>query len=127
MRDEHFGISVVEFMAAGLIPLVHASAGPLLDIVVPRVTITKDGKSQQKQRTGWHATDAESFAEGMHEILSLDSKEQKKVREAARALAVEKFSLEEFERGWSGFWGRLVGLLPDRSLEERGRDPIKSK
>ena len=35
MVDEHFGINVVEYMAAGLIPVVHASAGPLLDIVVP--------------------------------------------------------------------------------------------
>lgn len=49
MQDEHFGINVVEFMvsqldlrtgssnkqAAGLISIVHASAGPLLDIVVP--------------------------------------------------------------------------------------------
>lgn len=57
MVDEHFGINVVEFMvsilcppfvsmgvsltlqcasqSAGLIPLVHASAGPLLDIVTP--------------------------------------------------------------------------------------------
>lgn len=35
MKDEHFGISVVEFMASGLIPVVHASAGPLLDIVTP--------------------------------------------------------------------------------------------
>lgn len=35
MVDEHFGINVVEFLAAGVIPVVHASAGPLKDIVVP--------------------------------------------------------------------------------------------
>ena len=35
MQDEHFGINIVEFMAAGLIPIVHASAGPFMDIVVP--------------------------------------------------------------------------------------------
>ena len=35
MADEHFGISVVEFMAAGVVPVVHASGGPLCDIVVP--------------------------------------------------------------------------------------------
>lgn len=34
MVDEHFGISVVEFMAAGAIPVTHASGGPLNDIVV---------------------------------------------------------------------------------------------
>jgi glycosyltransferase involved in cell wall biosynthesis len=34
MIDEHFGINVVEFMAAGAIPVAHASAGPFLDIVV---------------------------------------------------------------------------------------------
>ncbi|CAI4956496.1 CPS_HP_G0130560.mRNA.1.CDS.1 [Saccharomyces cerevisiae] len=35
MWNEHFGIAVVEYMASGLIPIVHASAGPLLDIVTP--------------------------------------------------------------------------------------------
>lgn len=55
MVDEHFGINVVEFMvsslrllrsgylpitllaaqAAGLIPVTHASGGPLNDIVIP--------------------------------------------------------------------------------------------
>ncbi|KAF5360868.1 hypothetical protein D9756_004945 [Leucocoprinus leucothites] len=35
MVDEHFGINVVEFMAAGVIPVAHASGGPLKDIIVP--------------------------------------------------------------------------------------------
>lgn len=33
MWNEHFGIGVVEYMGRGVIPLCHASAGPLLDIV----------------------------------------------------------------------------------------------
>jgi glycosyltransferase involved in cell wall biosynthesis len=33
MDNEHFGISVVEGMAAGLMPVVHASGGPWMDIV----------------------------------------------------------------------------------------------
>lgn len=37
MWNEHFGIGIVEFMAAGAIPLAHHSGGPLLDIVVPAV------------------------------------------------------------------------------------------
>ena len=35
MVDEHFGICVVEYMAAGAVPVAHASAGPAMDIVVP--------------------------------------------------------------------------------------------
>ena len=33
MVDEHFGICVVEYMAAGVVPVAHASAGPRMDIV----------------------------------------------------------------------------------------------
>lgn len=35
MWNEHFGMVVVEYMAAGLVPVVHNSGGPMLDIVVP--------------------------------------------------------------------------------------------
>lgn len=33
MWNEHFGISVVEYLSSGVVPIVHASAGPLLDIL----------------------------------------------------------------------------------------------
>lgn len=33
MWNEHFGIGVVEYLSSGVIPIVHASGGPLLDIL----------------------------------------------------------------------------------------------
>lgn len=33
MWNEHFGIGVVEYATSGVVPIVHASAGPLLDIL----------------------------------------------------------------------------------------------
>lgn len=33
MRDEHFGISIVEMMAAGILTIAHKSGGPLKDII----------------------------------------------------------------------------------------------
>eukprot|EP01126_Amoeba_proteus_P006316 TRINITY_DN12204_c0_g2_i1.p1 TRINITY_DN12204_c0_g2~~TRINITY_DN12204_c0_g2_i1.p1 ORF type:complete len:354 (+),score=60.14 TRINITY_DN12204_c0_g2_i1:425-1486(+) len=35
MKDEHFGIGIVELMAAGVFPIAHNSAGPKEDIVRP--------------------------------------------------------------------------------------------
>ncbi|KAI0047804.1 glycosyltransferase family 4 protein [Auriscalpium vulgare] len=90
MVDEHFGINVVEFMAAGVIPIVHASGGPLNDIVVP-----VDG-----QRTGFHAKDPESFADAIYEALTLSPKEELVLRQRARDWALKTFSEDEFERGW---------------------------
>ncbi|CAE6443376.1 unnamed protein product [Rhizoctonia solani] len=94
MVDEHFGINVVEFMAAGLIPVVHSSGGPLNDIVVP----------YQNKPTGYHATDPISFAEAFHKALSLPSSEALAMRKRARTLAVERFSTDGFEKGWAQSW-----------------------
>ena len=33
MKEEHFGISIVEMMTAGLITIAHASGGPRHDII----------------------------------------------------------------------------------------------
>ncbi|KAF7798297.1 hypothetical protein EIP86_009517 [Pleurotus ostreatoroseus] len=90
MVDEHFGINVVEFMAAGVIPVTHASGGPLNDIVVPF-----NGKP-----TGFHATSPETFAEAFHKVFTLSSEEDLDLRDRARTWAVQRFSQEEFEKGW---------------------------
>jgi len=91
MVDEHFGINVVEFMAAGVIPVAHASGGPLKDIIVPF----------NGERTGFHALTTDEFAEAFQTVLSLSPEEEAAMRWRARAWAVQRFSEEEFERGWN--------------------------
>ncbi|OJT12992.1 GDP-Man:Man(3)GlcNAc(2)-PP-Dol alpha-1,2-mannosyltransferase [Trametes pubescens] len=90
MVDEHFGINVVEFMAAGVIPVAHASGGPLLDIIVPL----------ENEPTGYHATSPETFAEAFRTVFTLPKAAELAVRQRARTIAVQKFSAEEFEKGW---------------------------
>ncbi|KAG1796896.1 glycosyltransferase family 4 protein [Suillus variegatus] len=94
MVDEHFGINVVEFMAAGVIPVTHASGGPLHDIVVPL-----DGEA-----TGFHARDPQSFANAMHTVLSMSKSEQRAMRTRARTWAVSAFAEERFVEGWEAAW-----------------------
>ena len=99
MVDEHFGINVVEFMAARVIPIVHASGGPLEDIVVPF-----EGKN-----TGYHAKTPETFAEAFHAVFSLAPAEDVALRARARGSAVQRFSELEFERGWDASgWRRWL-------------------
>jgi alpha-1,2-mannosyltransferase len=80
-----------------LIPLVHSSAGPLLDIVVPYSGLP----------TGYHAVDASSFAEGISSILAMSGEEMQGMRERGRKNAVERFSAESFERGFMSAWKSL--------------------
>lgn len=89
MRDEHFGIGVVEMMAAGLLTLAHDSGGPKLDIITPY-----DG-----QPTGFLASDVQSYTEAMATIFSLSEKHSLNIRENARK-SVTRFSESEFENGF---------------------------
>eukprot|EP00057_Strongylocentrotus_purpuratus_P032333 XP_787277.1 PREDICTED: GDP-Man:Man(3)GlcNAc(2)-PP-Dol alpha-1,2-mannosyltransferase isoform X2 [Strongylocentrotus purpuratus] len=89
MWNEHFGIGVVECMAAGNIIVAHNSGGPRMDIVVPH----------QDQPTGFLADTEEGYADTMLKILRMTSEERMKIRLAARS-SVDRFSEKEFEKSF---------------------------
>ncbi|XP_041359007.1 GDP-Man:Man(3)GlcNAc(2)-PP-Dol alpha-1,2-mannosyltransferase-like isoform X2 [Gigantopelta aegis] len=86
MWNEHFGIGIVELMAAGCIGLAHNSGGPKLDIVIPH----------NGEQTGFLADDVPSYADAMETIFNMSDKERLKIQMNARE-SVQKFSDEEFE------------------------------
>ncbi|KFQ31524.1 GDP-Man:Man(3)GlcNAc(2)-PP-Dol alpha-1,2-mannosyltransferase, partial [Merops nubicus] len=86
MWNEHFGIGVVECMAAGTVILAHNSGGPKLDIVVP----------YEGHITGFLAENEDSYAEKMAHILSLSPGRRLEIRENARR-SVHRFSDQHFE------------------------------
>lgn len=53
------------------------------------------------RRLGFHALTREEFADAFQTILSLSPEEEASMRWRARAWAVQRFSEEEFERGWN--------------------------
>lgn len=83
--------TVVELQAAGLVPLVHASGGPLKDIVV----------QYQEEETGFFGTDVESYAEQLTLIFGTDESRLTALRARARELSREKFRVAVFEREWA--------------------------
>eukprot|EP00850_Spirogloea_muscicola_P012568 SM000082S22810 [mRNA] locus=s82:71980:74285:- [translate_table: standard] len=97
MTDEHFGISIVEYMAAGAIPIAHNSAGPKQDIV-----LEEDGLP-----TGFLATTEEEFASAMSSVLAMPETDRLQMAARARARAA-RFSEANFE---SSFLAAMRPLL----------------
>eukprot|EP00617_Octactis_speculum_P006547 CAMPEP_0185783996 /NCGR_PEP_ID=MMETSP1174-20130828/120338_1 /TAXON_ID=35687 /ORGANISM="Dictyocha speculum, Strain CCMP1381" /LENGTH=111 /DNA_ID=CAMNT_0028475347 /DNA_START=70 /DNA_END=405 /DNA_ORIENTATION=+ len=90
MWNEHFGIGVVEMMAAGTVAVVHDSGGPRMDIVTPTLVESKG------QGVGHRASDETSYAEAIVSSLGLPFAERCEL--AARAVAQSrKFSDVVFE------------------------------
>ncbi|RFU23901.1 hypothetical protein B7463_g12435, partial [Scytalidium lignicola] len=105
MWNEHFGIGVVEYQAAGLISVVHDSGGPKIDIVT-----AVDGGP-----TGFHANNATEFAQGFEEALSL--KDKLAMRRRAR-ISAKRFTEEEFAKGWIQVMQKLVSLQSSSSTSK---------
>jgi len=95
MRQEHFGIGIVEMMAAGLLTIAHNSGGPKSDIVLP---------GDNTSATGFLAITAEEYAEAMHRALAMDDRDASAMRHRARASAT-RFSDSAFDQ-------RLERVLP---------------
>ncbi|XP_063230362.1 GDP-Man:Man(3)GlcNAc(2)-PP-Dol alpha-1,2-mannosyltransferase isoform X2 [Bacillus rossius redtenbacheri] len=89
MWNEHFGIGIVECMAAGLIMVAHRSGGPQMDIV----------EESEGSRTGFLASDEDEYARAIAAILRMTPAGRRAIREAARA-SVDRFSIHEFEKGF---------------------------
>ncbi|EED23838.1 alpha-1,2-mannosyltransferase (Alg11), putative [Talaromyces stipitatus ATCC 10500] len=90
MWNEHFGIGVVEYQAAGLISVVHDSGGPREDIV-----INLNGEGE----TGFRASTEKEFAAAFEDALALPKGEKIAMRSRARRSAL-RFTEEEFARKW---------------------------
>ncbi|POM68789.1 GTP-binding protein, partial [Phytophthora palmivora] len=83
MSNEHFGISNVEIMAAGIIHIANDSAGPKFDIIKPG--------------TGFLATTARTYAKTIWQVLNMTPTQLFQMRQAARE-STWRFSDDEFNR-----------------------------
>lgn len=88
MTDEHFGIGIVEFMAAGVIPLAHNSGGPQLDIVI----------EWEGGKTGYLANSVDEYATAMLKIFNKSPKEKFALAINARECVKKRFSEESFKK-----------------------------
>lgn len=96
-RQEHFGISVIEGMSSGLVPVVYSEGGPA-------ETVREGGVGYT------YASVAEAVA-ALRDIAALPPEDRLQVRSGARRVA-ERFS----ERRFRDEINRLVdGLMADRS------------
>ena len=62
MKDEHFGITCVEFKASGILTCAHNSAGPAQDILVPF----------ENEPTGFLANDVKEFGEQLTKMFQME-------------------------------------------------------
>ena len=88
MWNEHFGISLVECMAAGCLMVAHRSGGPLRDIV----------REWEGTQTGYLAESAEEFANCLLTVWDLVAGEREAMTGVARKSVSSRFSISSFEQ-----------------------------
>ncbi|CAH6721862.1 GDP-Man:Man(3)GlcNAc(2)-PP-Dol alpha-1,2-mannosyltransferase [[Candida] jaroonii] len=130
MWNEHFGIGVVEYLANGVIPIVHASAGPILDIATNENSSTAES---WKSETGFFfksSTDPDFSGEMNGDNLVFDNgafpelstllsdifannkvteNDLDFMRQVGQGLS-NKFSNDEFNTNWRKYTRELASL-----------------
>ena len=94
MRQEHFGIGIVEMMAAGLVTIAHNSGGPKTDII-------------RHGQTGFLAMTADEYADAIHQALTMNTGACEDMRKKAQESAI-RFSDEVFEESLQKVLPRLT-------------------
>lgn len=101
MWNEHFGIGVVEMMAAGLVTVAHNSGGPKSDIIQCVWDFRDFANNNGKIPTGCLAGTAEEYAHAIYEIIKRGdtSREVTEIRCCARRSA-QRFSDQVFMKSF---------------------------
>lgn len=88
MKEEHFGISIVEMMSAGIIVVAHASAGPKMDIIGARADVI-----------GYLANDEASYSQLVTlAMLGFNDSYHQKMRVKAQQYVDDMFGVDQFDR-----------------------------
>ncbi|XP_003743182.1 GDP-Man:Man(3)GlcNAc(2)-PP-Dol alpha-1,2-mannosyltransferase [Galendromus occidentalis] len=82
MWNEHFGIAVVECIAAGLITVAHNSGGPRMDII--------------REGCGFRASTAEEYAQIFAKIIMMSERDRTTISEAGKR-SMSRFNERSFE------------------------------
>ena len=90
MWNEHFGIGVVEMMAAGALVVADNSGGPKLDIL----------RDWEGSKVGFLANDVKEYVHAITTILKMQKDERVAIATAAREAANERFSVKVFENSF---------------------------
>uniref|UniRef100_A0A7S3FWG5 Glycosyl transferase family 1 domain-containing protein n=1 Tax=Strombidium rassoulzadegani TaxID=1082188 RepID=A0A7S3FWG5_9SPIT len=98
MKDEHFGIAIVELMSSGIITVAHDSAGPRSDIIGP-----------SPKPVGYLAQNQSDYCEFVKKaLINYDQAEHVEMRRNARHWVRDQFGLATFD---SKFVNQLKQLL----------------
>ena len=120
MVDEHFGICVVEYMAAGAIPVAHKSAGPAMDIVVP--AFANDGSiKNESEAVGFLASTEAEYAACMLRALRMDDAARDATARRARARAA-RFGEARFAEGLRA---ALAGSMEEMDARDKRRKDLR--